>query len=339
MITKAIATFISRLDIQDSNLYESISTAALAIFEANTAFPLSIVKDPVYRGEHGTSNTSLHSKSASLTFTNKPEVASIYAEEPNDRHMTVEAPRTGKYFINIINPIINSDDPFIDFNILANGIGHQLAMNKFIQYADYIYNTDNWLTIAEDMNVNTIEEMMNINPSKITELYMDIFPLLDDAEIIAALKHNGYDGAIHDGNGESSGSLEYRVFSVSQVKSAFTGKPITLNEDLSGSDAIGFAPMMTNPPAEYSPEHPLNTTDCDDSDAWNGGVDTTKDSLVNELNIFDQSTVTTDQAGLIPQFHGTDYYAKFIGDQTARINDSKNLPSHLTDGSKITLKF
>jgi len=52
-------------------------------------------------------------------------------------------------------------------------------------------------------------------------LYFNAYKFLDDLVEVDRLKAAGYDGAIHIGNGETAGVLEYRVFDLRQVRPAF----------------------------------------------------------------------------------------------------------------------
>jgi len=175
----------------------------------------------VFRGEHGETKTgAIRSKLPSLTFTDSANVASIYAEEPNDRNDIGGSARVVPAYLSIKNPIINNpNDPFVDFSDLIKKMG-PLSAEKFARkFADYIENTGNWEENFAD-KYESVAELLDKNPNALSELYMDAYVLLDDPDFVDSAKSYGYDGAIHIGNGVSGDAMEYRVFDESQVKYA-----------------------------------------------------------------------------------------------------------------------
>ena len=173
----------------------------------------------LYRGEHGKPDgRDIQTRLPSITLVEKPEIANAYADEPN-----AAAPRVGKYYARIENPIIKSDDdPFIDFAKLIPKLGEDFIRNMALKHEDHIYGTGQW--IEEFGNeFDDVAEMLDADPKNLKKLYMDAYPLLDDPEFVAEAMRRGYDGAVHIGNGESATDLEYRVFDQGQIKGVNNG--------------------------------------------------------------------------------------------------------------------
>ena len=177
----------------------------------------------VFRGEHGeTADGALRTAVGSYTFTDSPEVASTYAQQPNNRKLSPEAEqaRVVPAYLKLENPIINTpDDPFMELGDVAKAIGRDQAISFAREHADHIMNTSNWLDNFAD-EYKSVGDLLSKRPEAINDLYMDAYPLLDDPKFVAAAKAAGYDGAIHAGNGESADAVEYRVFDADQVRSA-----------------------------------------------------------------------------------------------------------------------
>jgi hypothetical protein len=174
---------------------------------------------PVYRGEHG--EEDLKTRLASYSF-GSPETASTYAMQPNDRVKDKEAknPRVMKVYLRIENPFIESDDPFIDFSQIGKAFNKQECEALALKFADAIMHTNNWEERSEELGVDTVEEFIEAG-GDLENLYFDAYRFFNDFEVVDKLKSLGFDGAIHEGNGESSMELEYKVFSLNQVKSVF----------------------------------------------------------------------------------------------------------------------
>jgi N12 class adenine-specific DNA methylase len=176
----------------------------------------------VYRGEHGNGDGQPRTTLASYTFVDDAKVASTYAMSPNDTRnfLSAESPKVIPAFLSIQKPIIeNRDDPFVEFSDLAQKLGRDTAIKFARKHADWIQNTSNW-----DENFageyDSVDALMDANPSAVSELYMDAYPLLDDFAFVGAAQDAGFDGAIHVGNGESMDAVEYRAFRPEQIKSA-----------------------------------------------------------------------------------------------------------------------
>jgi hypothetical protein len=123
--------------------------------------------------------------------------------------------------LRIENPVINTpDDPFIDAGALTEAIGLDATTDLLQRLSSFVTNTDNWSEIADEFGVDSVDEFIAQNPDKIDRLYLEAYPIFDDAEAVKLFKAAGYDGAIHGGTGETSLEPEYKVFSVNQIKSA-----------------------------------------------------------------------------------------------------------------------
>jgi hypothetical protein len=169
------------------------------------------VAGSVYRGQYGSAH-GYESQLESLSFS-EYAAARTYALEPNDSEGQLGAPRIFESKITINNPfIVNFDDPFIDAEVIIGAIGLVAATRALIRLSPYIENTNNWYELEEETGASCPEEFIEKYPSRVTELYLDIYPVLDDPIVIELLKQAGYDGAVHVGNNVTSEALEYRVF-------------------------------------------------------------------------------------------------------------------------------
>jgi hypothetical protein len=179
----------------------------------------------VYRGEHGTPprNQQFHSRLNSLSFCDDPAVASTYAMHPNAPKDVAHAPRVSPVHLKIEKPIINNrEDPFIDLAHIEKELGRTEAMRIARKFSKNIEYTGNWDENYADKYAS-VADLLKRQPQELKKLYFDTFKYLDDPKEVALLQKKGYDGAIHIGNGETSTSTEYRIFDLSQVRSAITG--------------------------------------------------------------------------------------------------------------------
>lgn len=210
---------------------------ALGIVESSGAdhftewFGSSVARDEcglplvVYRGEHGSPDYIFQSKIGSMSF-GSVEAANIYATHPNDLSMIAIAPRVLPVYLKIENPIINSpDDPFIDLSILDRKLGFSEATRIALKFADHIMNTDCWNEISGETGMHSIDELVARAPDRLLELYFNAYILLDDIDEVEKLRKCGFDGAIHMGNGETFDQVEYKVFSLDQVRSVYESGP------------------------------------------------------------------------------------------------------------------
>lgn len=175
-----------------------------------------------YRGEHGaTEDGGLQSLLGNFTFTSCPRVASTYAMSPNNqvRHRVAEQPRVVPAVLSMKNPIFEQpDDPFAELGDIAQKLGGAFAKRMAIKHDEHVMNTSNWEEVGR--GYGNVKAYLDANPDGLDNLYLMAYPLLDDPEFVDAARAAGYDGAIHIGNGESASEMEYRVFDISQVRSA-----------------------------------------------------------------------------------------------------------------------
>lgn len=166
-----------------------------------------------YRGEHGAeSDGDLLSRGGSLTFSENLITASLYARHPNNLNDVPVCPRVLWSRIRIDKPFGDPDDPFVDIKTIASLVGINRARYYAIKYDRYVYRTNNW-----QENFSEYRFVDDVPDDKLGDIYLDIYPLLDDPEFVAELKALGYDGALHGGMGDSSLEVEYRVFDPGQV--------------------------------------------------------------------------------------------------------------------------
>ncbi len=176
----------------------------------------------VYRGEHGEDSGKLQSRLGSLSFGSR-DIASIYATEPNNRKDIPASPRVMPVCLKIEKPFIGNEyqDPFLDLSWVEKQIGKEDAMRIARKFAGDIENTGNWM---DDINAggkfDSVGDFLDKHPERLGDLYFDFYRFLDDKFEVERLKEAGFDGAIHDGNGESAGEIEYKVFDEFHVKSA-----------------------------------------------------------------------------------------------------------------------
>ncbi len=180
------------------------------------------MKVEVFRGEHGSS--PLQSRLASVSFVDSAAVAAYYAVAPNDRRDADEAttPRLLHCQVSIINPLTNAgDDAFIDYEVLEAKVGRDCAIGLMARHADHIKATSAWEEgFAEQYD--SVEALIRAEPERLNELYLQIWPVLDDPQSVADLKQVGVDGAVYRGSGMSMNAVEYRVFSLDQIQTLAT---------------------------------------------------------------------------------------------------------------------
>jgi hypothetical protein len=174
----------------------------------------------VYRGEHGLSSDIIHSRSRAVSF-GTFQAASSYALSPNRPQDKPIAPRVMAAYLSIKNPALdNRDDPFIEMSTIVEKLGPEKAELIARRFAGHIENTGNWVDgLARDFE--SVEQLLDLEPARITDLYLDAYPVFDDDEVVSWFAEAGYDGAIHLGNGETALEEEYKVFDRSQVHLAF----------------------------------------------------------------------------------------------------------------------
>lgn len=170
----------------------------------------------VYRGQHSAGAGWLHTRLPSITFTECPEVARIYADSPNRCDDIPVSPRVLCAHVRIRRPILESEDPFIDFSDVADKLGTDLARRLALAHYSAIHDTNNWQELFSG-RFRSVAEALAADRSLLRSMYCDAYRLLDDPVFVAAAKAAGFDGAIHVGNGESGDVFEYRIFDEAQA--------------------------------------------------------------------------------------------------------------------------
>lgn len=175
----------------------------------------------VYRGEHSAlaaGDSGVKTLLGSVSF-GDPKTASSYAIEPNNSNHTAEAPRVYPAYLIINKPFLNDPgDPFVDFGYVEKRLGKEVADRFFLKHASFAENTNNWQDeINPDCKWGSIAEFHKAHPERMNELYMELYPLLDDPDFIALLREKGYDGAIYCGSGENGVEDEFRVFDSTSI--------------------------------------------------------------------------------------------------------------------------
>ena len=169
----------------------------------------------VYRGQYGSKSNKIETRLPSITFSNL-ESAMQYAFSPNNSSDNVINSRVILAKVIINNPVINAKDCFADFDLLIEKLGEDFIWKMAEKYSEQIYLTDNWQNNYS--KYKTINNLKVNNKNTIYDLYMNAYVLLDDNEFISKSLENGYDGAIHIGNGFTHDTLEYRVFNKNQIE-------------------------------------------------------------------------------------------------------------------------
>lgn len=195
----------------------------------------------VFRGQHGISDDVFHSRLGSLSFGDL-SAAYTYATHPNNRSDKAERSRVIPAYLSITNPVIVSkDDPFISFSLIADQLGIERAAEMARELAPHI---DQYSYMEEQGT--TVAELLATDLEAVRTLDADAYLVFDSPKYVEWFKEAGFDGAIHLGNGETAGSVEYKVFSPDQVLHADPVAPETfLNEgnvELPSGMVAGLAP-------------------------------------------------------------------------------------------------
>jgi hypothetical protein len=127
--------------------------------------------------------------------------------------------------LDIQNPVVNWKDPFIEYEDLLKSVGAEVTLQLLIKHEDHVYNTDNWCSnIDPDEEYGDVATVAEKAPHLLEEIYIDIWPILDDPLFVNEARKRGFDGAIYNGTNQNSRCQEYRVFDASQVIFALTGE-------------------------------------------------------------------------------------------------------------------
>jgi hypothetical protein len=180
---------------------------------------------PVYRGQHGPAEHCGETVLASLSFSSA-RAASIYAGDPNDRRHVVQAPKVFPVYLDMRNPFVDcADDPFLDFDVYAGIFGVAEAQRLAVKFKDQVHNTNAWEDVSADFK--SVEVLIERQPDLLMQLCILLYPVLDDSEEVSHLRARGFDGAIHAGSGWGSAEeVEYRVFSMDQVRSVWDPRSV-----------------------------------------------------------------------------------------------------------------
>lgn len=202
----------------------------------------------------------MQSRLGSLSFVDSAAVAAFYALNPNDKtHASANAtPVLMRCQLVIDNPLTtNGDDPFIEFVDLEAKVGTEAATGLMLRHAEYAMGTSAWDELFSERYTD-LQALVNDDPGQLKELYLQVWPLLDDPASVATLKDAGIDGAVYRGSGMSLNAVEYRVFDAKQVQGTalFTNLPLTLSyEDVLSGKALDWE-QLTPIDAPQKPRAP-----------------------------------------------------------------------------------
>lgn len=174
----------------------------------------------VWRGEHGPVSSGFSTMHGSLSFGTR-ETACLYATSPNDRSMSVVAPRVSPWFLRIARPVMDdADDPFMDLCHLIRALGRDATLEIALRHADRIVGTGNWEeNFAEEWD-SDVAGLLRARPSALDELYLVAHVVMDDHDVCRRLARAGYDGAVCGGWGENACEPEWRLIDPSNALSA-----------------------------------------------------------------------------------------------------------------------
>ncbi|MBB4867171.1 hypothetical protein HNP46_006082 [Pseudomonas nitritireducens] len=189
----------------------------------------------VYRGEKAApapGHEGMHTLLPSLSFASA-RIASAYswADIGEDAWCRAEpsaadAPRVYPVYLDMKNPAFNQpNDPFLEYTDLVRVLGEDLAMHFMVQHEQLAMQTGAWEELSDELGCSSIAQVANKDRARLNELYIQLYPLLDDPDFIGVLRQAGYDGAIYTGSGVGLREVEYRVFDESSVIYAFSVEP------------------------------------------------------------------------------------------------------------------
>lgn len=205
----------------------------------------------VYRGEHGASTDLIHARTRAVSF-GSAAAASDYAQHPNQRGDVAVAPRVIAAYLAIANPVIdNRDDPFIEMGTIVDKLGRDKAERISRRFAGHIENTGNWIE-GFSHDYDSVEHLLDLEPDRITDLYLDAYPVFDDDEVVGWFAQAGYDGAIHLGNGITALEPEYKVFDHAQIHCAIGVDRVALLHAMAPATTTLLRPADTDQAGERS---------------------------------------------------------------------------------------
>ncbi len=202
----------------------------------------------VFRGEHGKPDRRVfQTRWGALSFGDF-ETAKLYATDPNDHRDRIFQPRIMPAYLKITNPIINNPhDPFLDLARIEKTMGRDEAVRLAHKFARQIRGTGFWYELKEESDIRSVPEFIKKHPERLGELYFQAFDYLNDAEEVARLQKANFDGAIHCGFGDNGTEVEYKVFDVSQVKTA-TNRWLGLEEAMEFASTFD---LLNEEPSEH----------------------------------------------------------------------------------------
>jgi hypothetical protein len=187
----------------------------------------------VYRGQHG-DHDGLHTRLASISF-GSLNAARQYSESPNERGDTVVRSKIFAALLDMRNPFIEADSPFLDLDVVAAKLGGDEVARIALKFSKQIERTNYWSEVAEETGASDVSDLARMAPDRLSELYFDAYHFFDDFDEVAALVRAGYDGAIHHGNAATACELEYKVFDARQVILFAPGTEIPISPSASES--------------------------------------------------------------------------------------------------------
>ena len=177
-----------------------------------------------YRGEYGPSS-GLSTQQGSLSYGTK-EAANLYATRPNTG-AAVQASKVFPSYLSIRKPLVNTPgDPFIDLSVLRNALGEKEFARVVKNNSEFIERTGAFERLSTERGYTSVADVMKKDPKALNSLYVDVYPILDDAQAVKTLQKRGYDGAIYGGSGATANEPEYRVFGASQAVSPYGMQPM-----------------------------------------------------------------------------------------------------------------
>lgn len=175
---------------------------------------------PIYawRGQYRAGKFKLDTQLGSLTFCDSMAVACHYAKNPNNSKDSQLALAPVLIFasLRIDNPIFNDVDRFWEFEDLIEKMGAETALKYAVKHSEWVEATEPWRELKPKVH-STFKKFIQVNQARLPEFYIQAYVLFDDPEFIADAISAGFDGAIHPGSGVGLDSIEYRLFSESQV--------------------------------------------------------------------------------------------------------------------------
>lgn len=178
----------------------------------------------VFRGEYGRRDVDgaiFQFRLGSITFADL-EAAVRYARQPNDRTAIADNPRVMPAYLKIERPfMLEPDDPYLELSTIMDALGLEEAKRIACKFEAWVCRTDNWDRIRNELGEDvSIADFVARFPQRLTELYFQAYPFLDDPVETAKLRAAGFDGAVHVGSAVTAGKPEYKVFGAENIMPA-----------------------------------------------------------------------------------------------------------------------